>query len=408
MIIPALGIREYKKFITVHTLMMVGDWLISCAEGWLAYDLTGSPFLLTLLMGIHALPNLVFAPFAGPLADSVHKQKIVFWSQLFLTITAAAFAIITLSGNLTYQLLIIYAIINGTLWSLLNPSIFSFTMDMVGAEHIMNANSLTQTAFNLARILGPLIGGFLYQVSWGWCFVAAGLFSIPELVILPTLKVQASSRVHEGSLVTQFKAGAIHVWQKRIPLLVMMAVSFTAILGYSGSILIAPICDKVFQINMKGIGYGIMSSTVGIGALIGATTLSMRKSFKNGLKMFTTAIIVFPLIGLLIGFSVLIKSIWLLGFLFVCFGAGIVYINTMAMNIMPMITDPEYIGRSIGLFTMSFAGMLPFGNILTGFASTILAIPVAILGMNGLLLVPSVLLALTIFRRAKIQKDLLN
>ena len=401
MIIPALGIREYKKFIAVHTLMMIGDWLISFAEGWLAYDLTGSPLLLTLLMGIHALPNLIFAPFVGPLADSIHKQKIIFWAQIFLTITATAFAIITLTGNLTYQLLIIYAIINGTLWSLLNPSIFSFTMDMVGAEHIMNANSLTQTAFNFARILGPLIGGFLYELSWGWCFVAAGILSIPELVVLPTLKVATSPKIHNSSLVAQFKAGAIHVWQKRIPLLVMMAVSFTAILGYSGSILIAPICDKVFHIDMKGIGYGIMGSTVGIGALIGATTLSMRKNFKNGLKMFSTAIIAFPLIGLLIGVTVLFKNILLLGFLFVCFGISIVYINTMAMNIMPMITDHEYIGRSIGLFTTSFAGMLPFGNILTGFASTILAIPAAILGMNGLLLVPSIFLAISITRRAK-------
>jgi MFS family permease len=405
MIIPALGIREYKKFISAHTLMMIGDWLISCAEGWLAYDLTGSPFLLTLLMGIHALPNLLFAPFAGPLADSVHKQKIVFFAQLFLAITAGTFALITLTGNLTYQLLIVYAIINGTLWSLLNPSIFSFTLDMVGADHIMNANSLTQTAFNFARILGPLIGGFLYQISWGWCFVAAGIFSIPELIILPTLKVQATSRAHTGSLVAQFKAGAVHVWQKRTPLLVMMAVSFTAILGYSGNILIAPICDKVFQIDMKGIGYGILSSTVGIGSLIGATTLSVRKNFKNGLKMFATAIVIFPVIGLLIGLSVLIKNIWLLGFLYICFGTAIVYVNAMAMNIMPTITDPEYIGRSIGLFTTSFAGMLPFGNILTGFASTILAIPSVILGAHGLLLVPSVLLAIAISKGAK-QKQL--
>lgn len=399
--LPALGIGQYKRFITAHTVLMIGDWLISCAEGWLGYDLTGSPLLLTVLMGIHALPNLVLAPFAGPLADSVHKQKIIFFGQLFLTLTAASFAVITLTGHLTYPLLIIYAIVNGTLWSLLNPSIFSFTLDMVGTEHIMNANSLTQTAFNFARILGPLIGGFLYQVSWGWCFVAASVLTVPELIVLPMLKVESSAKKHDGSLVAQFRAGAVHVWHKRIPFLIMMAVSFSAIFGYSGNILIAPICDKVFQMDLKGIGYGIMSATVGVGSLIGAYSLSIRKHFKNGIQIFTAAIIVLPLLGLLIGLTVMIKNIWLLGFLYICFGAAIVYVNTMAMNIMPMVTDKEYIGRSIGLFTTSFAGMLPFGNILTGFAASLLAIPTVILGMHGIMIIPSAFLAFSIVRLAK-------
>ena len=394
--LPALGVGQYKKFITVHTFMMIGDWLISFAEGWLGYDLTGSPLLLTVLMGIHALPNLVLAPFTGPLADSIHKQKIIFWAQLFLTITAVTFAVITLTGHLTYPLLIVYAIVNGTLWSILNPSIFSFTLDMVGTDHIMNANSLTQTAFNLARIIGPLVGGFVYEIGWGWCFVAAGLLSLPELIILPTLRVESVSRPQTESLVSQFKAGAIHVWQKQIPLLIMIAVSSTATLGYSSTILIAPICDKVFHVDLKGIGYGLLSSTVGVGALLGSWSLSMRKHFKNGIKLFTNAVIIFPIIGLLIGLSIVIKNIYLLGFLFVCFGVVMVYVNIMAMNLMPVVTDPEYIGRSIGLFTTSFAGMLPFGNILTGTVSSILSIPFTVLGMNGVLLVPSILLALSI------------
>jgi hypothetical protein len=227
--------------------------------------------------------------------------------------------------------------------------------------------------------------------------------TVPELVVLPMLKVQTTSKRHDGSLVAQFRAGAVHVWHKRIPFLIMMAVSFTAVFGYGGNILIAPICDKVFQMDMKGIGYGIMSATVGVGSLFGAYSLSMRRSFKNGIRIFTAAIVAMPLLGLSIGLMVLVKNLWLLGFLYVCFGASIVYVNTMAMNIMPMVTDPDYIGRSIGLFTTSFAGMLPFGNLLTGLASSMLAIPAVIIGMHGVLVIPSAILAALIVRLAKRQ-----
>jgi MFS family permease len=401
--LPALKVRNFKFFLSTHVFMMIGDWLISLAMLWMAYRMTENPFLMTVISSLTLFPHLIFAPFVGPLADSSNRRIVIFWGQLAIVVLLLAYAMISFIFGLNYLLLAIMAGLYGSIWAVMSPSIYGFTLDMVGPECYINANSITRATFSLARIVGPIIGGFLFEArnGWGWCFLVAGLLMIPELYMLANIRVECKSVRREGSIWSNFVPGIRHIFEKKTPVYILSVIALAALLGYSGNILIAPICEDILKMpEIKG----IMSATVGIGAFFGAMAISFLANNRNGLKIFRYSAMTFPILGILIGLMVWLRQPIPMALLYMCFGAVMVATNVMGSNLIPVHVDKEFVGRSLGLYNVSLMGILPFGDLLTGFVSSMVAIPFTIAGLHGVILVPMLLLVAWLSRKVKAGK----
>ena len=391
MYLPALKERNFRLFLSTHGLMMIGDWLISLAIIWMAFRLTNNPLLMGIVSSLSSLPHLIFAPWVGPLADTSNRRLVVFWGQLIIVVLLLSYAVMSFLFGMNYILVALFAMLYGTMWAFMSPSLYGFTLDIVGKECYMNANSLTRTAFSAARIVGPIIGGFLFEMTngWGYCFLMAGLLMVPELFMLWSIKVECPSVKREGSVWANFVPGFRHIVEKKTPLMVLGAIALAALFGYAGNLLVAPICEKI--LGNKDIK-GIMSAMIGIGAFAGALSMSLFANSKNGLRLFRSSALTFPVLGILIGISVWLKQPILLAIFYMFFGAAMVTTNVMGSNLMPNLVDKEYVGRSLGLYNVALMGILPFGDFLSGLVSSILPISLTVIGFHGIILVPMVFL----------------
>lgn len=391
MYLPALKERNFRMFLSTHGLMMVGDWIISLAIIWMAFRLTNNPLLMGIVSSLTSLPHLIFAPWVGPLADTSNRRLVIFWGQLVIVVLLLSYAAMSFLFGMNYILVALFAVIYGTMWAFMSPSLYGFTLDIVGKECYMNANSLNRTAFSAARIVGPIIGGFLFEMTngWGYCFLVAGLLMIPELFMLWTIKVECPSVKRESTVWANFVPGFKHIVEKRTPLMVLGAIALAALFGYAGNLLVAPICEKI--LGNKDIK-GLMSAMIGIGAFAGALSMSLFANSRNGLKLFRASALTFPVLGILIGISVWLKQPIILAIFYMVFGATMVSTNLMGSNLMPNLVDKEYVGRSLGLYNVSLMGILPFGDFLSGLVSSILPISITIIGFHSIILVPMVFL----------------
>ena len=398
--LPALRERNFRFFLSTHGFMMIGDWLISLAIIWMAFRITNNPLLMGIVSSLSSLPHLFFAPFVGPIADSFNRKWVIFWGQLAIVVLLLTYAVISFTIGLNYLLVAVFAFLYGTLWALMSPSLYGLTFDMVGSECFINANSIMRTVFSIARIIGPIVGGILFELQggWGWCFLTAGVLMIPEVFMLKVIVVECPTTKRNESFINNFATGFKHIKQKGTPLYILAIIGLAALFGYSGNLLVAPICEKILMMpQLKG----VMSSMIGVGAVIGASSTTVFANKSNGVKIMRFAAMTFPILGIMIGFSVLVKSPYLLGVFYLLFGGFMVTTNVMGSNLMPSLVDKEFVGRSLGFYNVALMGILPFGDSLSGLVSTFVAIPYTIIGFHSIILIPMVFLVMLLGRRVQ-------
>ena len=384
--------------------MMIGDWLISLAMIWMAFRITNNPLLMGAVSSLSSLPHLFFSPYVGPIADSLNRKWVIFWGQLAIVVLLLIYSAISFTVGLNYLSVALFAFLYGTLWAVMSPSLYGFTFDMVGSECFINANSLMKTAFNIARVVGALVGGIIFELKggWGWCFLVAGVLMIPEVFMLRNIRVECPTTKRNESFFNNFATGFRHLKAKGTPLYILAIISLAALFGYSGNLLVAPICEKMLMMpQLKG----LMSAMIGFGALAGSATITVYANKSNGIKILRFAAMSFPILGIMIGISVFIKNPYLLGVFYFAFGSMMVTTNTMGSNLMPSLVDKEYVGRSLGFYNVALMGILPFGDSLSGLVSTFVAIPYTIIGFHSIILIPMVFLVAMLGRWTKHNPD---
>ncbi len=398
--LPALKERNFRIFLSTHAMMMVGDWLISLAMIWMAFRITNNPLLMGIVSSLSSLPHLIFSPIVGPIADTFNRRVVIFWGQLLIVVLLLVYSVLYFTIGMNYLLVALFAGLYGTLWAVMSPSLYGFTFDMVGSDCYINANSIIRMVFSFARIVGPLVGGFLFELAggWGWCFLVAGVLMIPEVFMLRTIKVECPVKEKREPFIKNFTSGFRHLREKQTPLYMLSIIALAALFGYSGNLLVAPICEKVLGMPWLK---GVLSAILGIGALAGSTFISFAANKSNGIKIFRFSAMSFPIFGIMIGVSVWLKNPVLIGIFYLAFGSMMVMTNVMGSNLMPSLVDKEYVGRSLGFYNVALMGILPFGDFISGTVSTLLAIPLTIAGLHSLILVPMVFLVSLLGRNTK-------
>ena len=151
---------------------LIGTWMQNIAQPWLAYTLTKSPFLLSLIGILQFTPMLIFSLFAGVAIDKFSKKRILIFTQSASLIITLILAILVWSGKIEYWHILIMATALGIVNTIDMPSRQSLIIELVGKEDLMNAIALNSMVFNVARIIGPALAGLLM----GYAGIAACFF----------------------------------------------------------------------------------------------------------------------------------------------------------------------------------------------------------------------------------------
>src|SRR5438105_12602838 len=144
--------------------MSLGQWIQQVTLGYVMYDLTGSSVLLGVMSTVRALPFLFVSPVAGVLVDRVDRVKLLLAIQLLLAITAMTMGVFVGSGFLQPWHLFVFSLITASAWSANQPLRQTLVSKVVPREDVSNAVALNSVAFNITKIVGPALGGFL--IAW--------------------------------------------------------------------------------------------------------------------------------------------------------------------------------------------------------------------------------------------------
>lgn len=358
---------RHKNFLYYWLGMCVsttGTWMQNIAQPWLAYKLTDSPFLLSLIGAAQFTPMLLFSLFAGVVIDRLPKKKILIFTQSASLVITLVLAILAWTGTVRYWHILVMALLLGVVNTLDMPTRQSFIIELVGREDRMNAIALNSTVFNLARIAGPAIAGIVMGTfSIAACFFANSVSFAAVLVSLFFIKPLAIPVEHksEGSIVANIKDGLRYIYRREILFSTIMVIAVVGTFGGNFSVLVPVFATKI--LGQSEMGYGFLMSFMGVGSLCGALLIAALS--RSGPKRFV--LFIFPLIIGAFLILVGVTSIYALtGIMLALTGFVFVMFSSSANSAIQLNTENEYLGRVMSVYSLVFAGSTPIGNLYAG------------------------------------------
>jgi len=311
-----------------------------------------------------AIPVLVISPWGGVVVDRVSRRNLLIATQTGAMLLAFTLAALTFAGVVTEWQVIVLAALLGVVNAFDAPARQAFVPEMVGKKDLPNAIALYSIMFNSARVIGPAIAGLtLAVVGAAWCFTLNGISFFAVIIGLWLMKLPPHKAVHnpESSgqqLISGVKYAAGY---REISALILLSLVFS-IFGISYSTVLPAFVEKV--LHQGAMAYGWVNAATGLGAVCGALLLA--NHFSNGRrgKLLVLTNIAFPLILIAFAFTSLLPLSLILAF---GLGAGFMVQFTTINTLLQTLVDDKFRGRVMGLYTITFFGFAPFGNLMIGF-----------------------------------------
>jgi len=361
---PALANPSYRAFFLSQSVSLTGTWMQNLALPWLAYTLTGSPFLLGLVGAMQFLPTMLLSVFAGALTDRLVKVRVVRLTQAVLASGSALLAVLVFTGTATYPLLLVAALVLGLANTLDFPARQAMVSELVAADLVMNAVALNSSLFNAARIVGPALAG-LIMGAWGigWCFALNALSFVPALVVLARIPHTPVPPRNENSpdLWQSTKEGVSYVVHDRPLAKVLVAVFLMSVLGFNFSVLL-PVLVKV-NLGLGETAYGVLMSCMGIGSFTAAFSIAARSHRGPRVAILSLAPIATGVLFVGLAFA---PWFGLIAGLMVVVGFSNVAFFTTANSYLQIHSLPELRGRVTAFYSLLFGGMTPVRNLIAG------------------------------------------
>ncbi len=359
----------------------VGTWMQQLAQAWLVYQLTGSTFLLGLDSFLGQIPIFLFSLAGGVFADRIERRKLLLASQVIQMTCAFTLTILFATHTVHIWHILALSFVVGTAQSFGGPAYSALIPTLVDQEDLRNAIALNSIQFNLARIVGPMLGGLaLKSLGASWCFGLNGASFIAVMISLVVIRSRFHPQPTTESMLDSMRQGIAFVRSHpAMGSLIWLAFSMT-LLSVPLLVFLPVFAREVFHSGSET--FTLLLCFSGAGSVCGALVVA---SFGKAKRQGAIALGLLVALGLLIAaFSqshVLALSCALI---FLC-GASLIGVFSMISSLVQVLTEDRMRGRVMSVYTLAFRGGMPIGSLLVGMASQRLTAP-AVLTCNGLLL----------------------
>jgi MFS family permease len=357
-------------------ISLIGTWIQIVAESWLVFQLTNSAFLLGVVGFLSTIPVFLLSLFGGVVADSMDKKRILLFTQSAFMLLAFILAILTQMKLITPGQIMLIALLNGVVMAFDAPSRQAVVVELVGKEHLPNAIALSSTAFNSARLIGPALAGiFIAGIGMSGCFYLNGVSFLAVIGALFLIKINNSPKVMKKNLfLKELCAGLIFIRGNRVILILLAMVGITSLFGISYVILMPIFAKDILKVGAKGLG--VLMSSAGFGALIAGLTLARLGDFKHKGRFLILSSLVFSIS--LVLFSVSKSYLFSIINLVLIGWASVMAIN-LINTLLQQLAPDEFRGRLMSAFMFTFAGLMPFGNLLAGSLTHVLGVSLTVM-----------------------------
>lgn len=372
-VIPALRSRNYRLFFAGQGVSLIGTWITQTATVWLVYQLTNSALLLGIVGFTSQIPSLFLAPMGGVLVDRWNTHKILVTTQVLSMIQSLVLAVLALTGMINIWHFILLSLFQGTINAIDAPARQAFVPEMVEKkDDLASAIALNSSLVNGGRLIGPAIAGILIaQIGAAYCFVIDGLSYIGVIAALLAMHLKPKKiAIQTGNPLQRLKEGFIYAFGFAPIRAVLQLLALFSLMAMPYVTLTPIFATEILSGNAQTLGFLMAAS--GVGAVAGGIYLSLRKSVVGLGKVIAFA----PMIsGLGIMIFALSKVLWLSCLMSAIIGLGSILLISSSNTFIQTIVDDDKRGRVMSFFTMSFLGMVPFGNLFAGFFADSIGAP---------------------------------
>jgi len=346
----------------------------SVAQSWLVYSLTKSPLYLGIIASLSSLPILLFTLIGGSIADRYPKRDILIVTQILSIIPALVLGILTHNNIVTIWHVGMVAAFLGTVNAFDIPARQSFLAEAVGRGDITNAIALNSAAFNGARIIGPVIAGFIIaNLGIPACFYLNAISFIAVIFALSRIKAKGVIKTRQKGFFTDIGEGWKFIKNEKPILYIMSLISVFSLFGIPYITLLPVLAGDILNVGVKGLSFLVASA--GAGSFLAAMLIAFRGEIgRKGVSI--------PLSGLV--FSASIFGISFSGDFYVSLvliffaGYGIVSFLALGNSFIQQAAPDSMRGRIMGLYTLVFLGFAPLGNSLIGVTAHFLGTSVSL------------------------------
>jgi len=356
--------RNFKLFFFGQTISMIGTWMTRLAISWLVYRMTHSALLLGVVSFAGQIVAFGVGPFAGVWVERLNRRKLLVWTQAAAAAQSLLLAVLALSHIINLWEIIVLAALQGLINAFDMPARQSFLVQMVeDRSDLSNAIAINSSMANSARLIGPALGGIIISaVGEGWCFLFDGLSYFAVIASLLVMRINyKESRNQVRSMLGQIRESWEYVRTFRPIRDILILFALTSLMGFPYGVLLPVFAGQVLHGGAHTLGY--LTGASGIGALISAISLALRKNVLGLTWMLQIATAILGVALVLFGFS---QSLWVSLLLMVFAGFGLIQNASVSNTIIQSLVTEDKRARVMSYYTMAFFGAAPLGSLLAG------------------------------------------
>ncbi len=361
----ALRVPYFRYFYLGQMVSLIGTWARTAAVGWLAFQMTHSRFLLGLAFSLHTLPPLFISAYAGTLADRLPRLGIFKATTWFAFASSTLIALLDFTGRLGYPLLALFSLLWGVAAAFEMPARQSLMVELVGHRDLVNAISLNSAMVNVARVLGPSVGGLLMaKAGAAWCFLLDALSFLAVAYALSLIR--PAPREKPGKTGPETDRGVLAYVLER-PVL-SRTLGLILVVSAGGWSYVSQ--TAAFTAENLGGGawdYGWLLGLGGLGSCLAALYIASGGRDHIRESNLYWGVGQFAFFILLLGFQhrILPAALLLFGATF-----GLTLFFSSSNSLLQTSSPNEMRGRVMGLWASFFGGGMPLGSLALGwFAS---------------------------------------
>ena len=372
--LAALNSPSFRLYLFGSFIALNGLWIQRIIIGWLAWEISNSPFYVGIAAFLSLAPTIFSGPIFGVLIDRANIKVAFFLSYSAMILCSSILFFLILTDLLTIKSLLLICLFIGIIASAAHPIRMSLAPRLIDGSQVPSLVALTAVNFNTSRLIGPAIGGFLIQYLGASGTILISIFTyLPVMVFIMLVKPRdLISDDKNRSLIFDFFEGIKLIFSNSVIKFSIVLSGLTAFVGRGVLETLPLISEGVFSQGPTGLG--LITASAGAGALFSSIAKALGKAEISGTNISNStlfAALTIPIVVLLIGYAnsflISLFLIFILGFLATTIGISI-------QSKIQLELKDVFRGRVMSIWIMINMGSAAFGSIIFGLVSDYLSI----------------------------------
>jgi len=357
---------NFRVYTAGSAVSLIGTWLQKTAVGWTAWELTHDPAWVGIVVSADLVTTVLSSPYAGVIADRQSNLRLLMILQSLCLLQALSLAILSFLGLMTVELLVILTLLLGVIMGFNQPIRQSLINQLVRKEDVAPAVAMTSVIYNVARVIGPSIAGFVIHFAGaGAAFALNALSFVAMIVALRYVTITPAVLAVRGRVLQDIAAGYRYALKHRgiMPMLLISLVS---------ALLLRPVIEMlpayVGQVFKGGADdLGLLMTAHGAGATLFGLVQAWRGASQGLVRLTAATLLLGPLTMVAFGAT---DNLWFAAVSIFAMGAVMTMRGTSTQTLIQNNVDPAMRGRVLALYSMIFNVGPAAGSLLLGLVAT--------------------------------------